>query len=74
MKHKTRNNSHDAMATVDVIRKMNSNLNKNKDPTGYKRREQMFRAASEDYQDNALGFLGVNNDWTLDGKYKRYVQ
>ena len=70
-KNKTRNHSQDA--TLDVIRKMNSDLNKNKDPTGFKRREQQVRAASEDL-DNPLGFLGVNNDWTLDGKYKRYVQ
>tara|TARA_B110000285_G_C14998945_1_gene550387 strand:+ start:528 stop:674 length:147 start_codon:yes stop_codon:yes gene_type:complete len=32
------------------------------------------RSASLNEEDNPLKYLGVNNDWTLEGKYKKYMK
>jgi hypothetical protein len=53
---------------------MNSELNSNKDPNGYKRVGTIVRSTSNDEDNNPLKYLGVNNEWTLDGKYKKYVK
>ena len=33
-----------------------------------------MRSASLNEEDNPLKYLGVNNDWTLEGKYKKYMK